>query len=261
MKTFPQLPATMLPSAERVMDFDVITPNAVAWELFDAGMNHEPRTQVTDAIVRYLMASQTAEGGWPAPENRRPPMTSGRFQTAALAIYAMKNYSPETEKLICEKAIAGSVAWLEKAKPVTNQDHAFRLLGLAWGHAPVAVIRQEAKSLAALQRADGGWSQLPTMASDAYATGEAVFALGSAGRMTASDPVFRKGVDYLLRTQASDGSWHVKSRSIWLQPYLNSGFPYGQDQFISTAGTAWATLALTLAADRRTNHDDNQPQR
>ena len=56
-------------------------------------------------------------------------------------------------------------------------------------------------------------------------------------------------MDYLLRTQASDGSWHVRSRAIWLQPYFDSGFPYGQDQFISTAGTAWATLALTLAAE------------
>ncbi|HEX3229221.1 MAG TPA: prenyltransferase/squalene oxidase repeat-containing protein, partial [Pyrinomonadaceae bacterium] len=141
------------------------------------------------------------------------------------------------------------VAWLEKAAPVTNQDHAFRLLGLGWGGAPASAIREEAKSLAALQRADGGWSQLPAMASDAYATGEALFALGSVGRMAVSDPVFRKGVDYLMSTQAGDGSWHVKSRSIWLQPYLESGFPYGQDQFISTAGTAWATLALTLAGE------------
>jgi ankyrin repeat protein/mono/diheme cytochrome c family protein len=249
MRTFPQLPATMTPPAEQVMDFNVVSPNSVAWELFDAGMNHEPRTQVTDAIVRYILASQTAEGSWHTPENRRPPMTSGKFQTAALAIYAMKNYAPETEKLNCEKAIASSVAWLEKAKPVTNQDHAFRLLGLAWGDAAAAVIRQEARSLAALQRADGGWSQLPAMVSDAYATGEAVFALGFAGRMTVGNPVFRKGVDYLLRTQAIDGSWHVRSRAIWLQPYLDSGFPYGQDQFISTAGTAWATLALTLAAE------------
>jgi hypothetical protein len=88
-----------------------------------------------------------------------------------------------------------------------------------------------------------------TRASDAYATGEAVFALGSAGRLTVRDPVFRKGVDYLLRTQTSDGSWHVRSCAIWLQPYFESGFPYGQDQFISTAGTAWASLALTLAAE------------
>ena len=66
--------------------------------------------------------------------------------------------------------------------------------------------------------------------------------------MPASDPVYRKGIDYLLRTQAADGTWHVKSRSIWLQPYFESGFPYGQDQFISTAGTAWASMALAAAA-------------
>jgi hypothetical protein len=238
----------MTPPAEQIMDFNVVSPN-IAWELFDAGMNHEPRTQVTDAIVRYLMALQTADGGWRNPESRRPPMNSGRFQTTALAIYAMKNYAPQAEKLNGDKAVARAVAWLEKATPVTNQDHAFRLLGLAWGGASASVIRSEAKSLAALQRADGGWSQLPTLASDAYATGEAVFALGYAGRMAPGDPVFRKGVDFLLRTQANDGSWHVKSRSIWLQPYFESGFPYGQDQFISTAGTAWATLALTLAAE------------
>jgi ankyrin repeat protein/mono/diheme cytochrome c family protein len=248
MKSFPKLPATMTPPAEQIMDFNVVSPN-IAWELFDAGMNHEPRTQVTDAIVRYLMALQTADGGWRNPEGRRPPMNSGRFQTTALAIYAMKNFAPEAEKLSCEKAIARAVAWLEKAAPVTNQDRAFRLLGLAWGVGSAAVIRQEAKALAALQRADGGWSQLPAMTSDAYATGEALYALGYAGRMAPGDPAFHKGVDYLLSTQSSDGSWRVKSRAIWFQPYFESGFPYGQDQFISTAGTAWATLALTLAAE------------
>jgi ankyrin repeat protein/mono/diheme cytochrome c family protein len=253
VKTFPQLPAAMTPPAEQLMDFVIVSPNSVAWELFDAGMNHEPRTQVTDAIVRYLMASQTAEGGWPAPEGRRPPMNSGRFQVAALAIYAMKNYAPEAEKRNCENAIASAVGWLEKSRPVTNQDHAFRLLGLAWGGGSSSVIAQEARALAALQRKDGGWSQLPAMGSDAYATGEALFALGAAGRMKVSDPVFQKGVDYLLTTQAGDGSWQVKSRSIWLQPYLDSGFPYGRDQFISTAGTAWATLALTLTAEPATS--------
>jgi hypothetical protein len=248
-KAFPQLPAAMLRPAEQVMDFNVVGPNSVAWELFDAGMNHEPRTQMTDAIVRYLVASQNAEGYWHSPESRRPPMTSGAFQTAALAVYAMTKYAPEAEKRNCEEAVARAVVWLEKARPVTNQDHAFRLLGLAWGGAPAPSVREEARALAALQRADGGWSQLPAMASDAYATGEALFALGYAGRMTASDPVFRKGVARLLSTQASDGSWHVNTRAIWFQPYLDTGFPYGRDQFISTAGTAWATLALTLAAE------------
>lgn len=249
VKAFPQLPAAMMPPAEQVMDFNVVSPNSVAWELFDAGMNHEPADYVTDAIVRYILASQTAEGYWHNPESRRPPMNSGKFQTAALAIYAMKNYAPEVEKLSCERGIADAVAWLEKATPVRNQDHAFRLLGLVWGGGSASVIRQERKLLSAMQRADGGWSQLPAMASDSYATGEALFALGFAGRMSGSDPVFRKGVEYLMSTQATDGSWRVRSRAIWFQPYFDSGFPYGQDQFISSAGTAWAALALTLATE------------
>jgi hypothetical protein len=31
-----------------------------------------------------------------------------------------------------------------------------------------------------------------------------------------------------------------------IQPYFESGFPYGHDQWISQAGTAWAAMALTV---------------
>lgn len=37
MKSFPKLPATMTPPAEQIMDFNAISPNSVAWELFDQG--------------------------------------------------------------------------------------------------------------------------------------------------------------------------------------------------------------------------------
>jgi N-acyl-D-amino-acid deacylase len=53
---------------------------------------------------------------------------------------------------------------------------------------------------------------------------------------------------YLLNTQAEDGSWRVKRRAVPLQQHFESGFPYGRDQFISAAGTAWSTIALALAA-------------
>ena len=81
------------------------------------------------------------------------------------------------------------------------------------------------------------------MESDAYATGQALYAL-NVGRQMAVQSRLQKGIDYLLRTQAADGTWHVESRSIWLQPYFESGFPYGHDQFISAAGTGWAVMAL-----------------
>jgi len=53
-------------------------------------------------------------------------------------------------------------------------------------------------------------------------------------------------VRYLLTTQLDDGSWHVRSRAPKFQPYFESGFPHGQDQWISSAATAWASMALSL---------------
>ena len=87
------------------------------------------------------------------------------------------------------------------------------------------------------------------MGVDAYATGQALYALQAAGKMPVSAPVYKKGVDFLLNSQAADGSWHVKSRSIWIQPYFEGGFPYDHDQWISAAGTAWASMALSLTAE------------
>ncbi|HET9402192.1 MAG TPA: hypothetical protein VFO34_14705, partial [Candidatus Acidoferrales bacterium] len=46
----------------------------------------------------------------------------------------------------------------------------------------------------------------------------------------------------------ADGSWFVRSRAIPLQPYFESGFPHAHDQFVSAAGTNWATRALAMAA-------------
>jgi hypothetical protein len=247
----PQLPASMLPSPERIVDLNVVSVNSISWELFDFGLNNQPKNAFTDAIVRYVKGMQLPEGNWSSAEGRRPPMNAGDFQTAALAIFALKHYSPEVEKASTASAIARAVKWLESAKPTGTQDRAFHLLGLAWGNGSSVVMKNSARSLAALQRADGGWSQMPTMQTDAYATGQVLYALNAGARMPVTDAVYRKGVDYLMRSQAADGSWHVETRSIWLQPYFESGFPYARDQFISTAGTAWAAMALAPAADSK----------
>jgi hypothetical protein len=42
----------------------------------------------------------------------------------------------------------------------------------------------------------------------------------------------------------------VRSRTWPFQPYFDSSFPHGKDQWISAAGTAWATLALLNTLDR-----------
>ena len=247
----PQLPQSMHAlNPERIMDLAVVATISPGWEMFDFGMNRVPRDEYTDAAVRFLKSMQTAEGNWNVAESRRPPMAAGLYQTAAMSIYTLKTYGPPAEKADTDRALARAAAWLESSKPETTQDRAFHLLGLAWSNANRAKIRSAAKALAATQLPDGGWSQLPTIGPDAYATGQALYALSAGGQMAATDPVYVKGVNYLLNTQAADGSWHVKSRSIWLQPYFDSGFPYAQDQWISAAGTAWATMALSMAVTR-----------
>lgn len=74
-----------------------------------------------------------------------------------------------------------------------------------------------------------------------------MWALHESG-MAPSDPVYRRGGDYLLRTQQQDGVWHVVTPAFSFQPYFESGFPYGHDQWISQAGTAMASIARTFAA-------------
>ena len=93
-REIPQLPHSMMPPAERLMDLNIVTVASMAWELFDFGMNGVPKNAYTDAAVRVIKAMQTPQGNWSANESRRPPMTAGEFQAAALAIYAIKHYTP-----------------------------------------------------------------------------------------------------------------------------------------------------------------------
>jgi len=109
-------------------------------------------------------------------------------------------------------------------------------------------MRSFTEALMKEQQSDGGWTQLPGLRCDAWATGSALVALQRAGVAT-TDPVYQRGVDFLLRTQFDDGSWWVRSRSWPFQPHFNSKFPHGKDQWISAGGTAWATIALLLTLE------------
>lgn len=249
--TFAELPDEMIErSADRTMDMAVIGVNSVAYEIFGHIGKRRPADEYTDALVHYLKAMQTPEGKWETTGSR-PPLTSDHFQTTAMVAYALREYSPAPEKADTAARLARAAAWFEAASPVTTQERAFHLLGLRWSGGSAATIERAARELSRTQRADGGWAQLPTMGSDAYATGEALYALAVAAKMSPKNPVYAKGIRYLLGTQAADGSWHVKTRSLPFQPYFDSGFPYGHDQWISTAGTSYAIMALALAAEER----------
>jgi hypothetical protein len=205
-----------------------------------------PADAITDAFARFVRLQQSADGRWTAFAHR-PPIESGDIKETASALHVLQLYAPPGDKSAADEAVRRAAAWLVHAQPDNLQERAYQLLGLGWSRAGAAAIRNAGRALVAQQRADGGWSQLPTLDSDAYATGEALVALIESGALPSSEPAYAHGVRYLLNTQLADGSWFVSTRAIAIQPYFDAGFPHEGDQFISAAATNWAAQALTYA--------------
>ena len=230
----------MRPAMDNLTDQIPDIPISVSYLLLGLHAEGYAPDDLTTAAAKLLVAKQRPDGGFtsfPA----RPPMESSDITAAALALRAISLYGAPDEP-----AIDKARRWLLAAQPRTSEELSMRLLGLAWSKADAAALEQAAQALLATQRPDGGWAQLPALDSDAYATGQALYALYVAGQRSSADASFRRGTAYLLRTQLPDGSWHVRTRAFAFQPLKDSGFPHGRDQWISASGTAWAAMALSL---------------
>jgi len=214
-----------------------------------AAENYEPDA-TTDAMARFLLRQQAPNGQLRILAHR-PPIESSDIQVTAASMRAMQVYAPKSDSARYQQAIARAAAWLKTAQPAFTEERVFQLLGFGWSRADRTTVQNAARALVAEQRPDGGWSQLPSLPSDAYATGQALVALRESGAIAVTDPAYQRGVRFLLTTQLADGSWYVRSRAIPLQPHFESGFPHGKDQFISAAATNWAATALALAVPRR----------
>lgn len=203
------------------------------WTLAEGGWKAD---ETTSAVAHYLGVRDQDKGHWLNVSNR-PPTEASPFTTTFVALAGLQTYGG---KAAAEQRSGKALAWLREAKPKDTEERVFRLRALAYLGADV---KAAARELLDARRADGGWAQLPGMESDAYATASALAALAQAGGV----PVDAKGVDWLVSAQKPDGSWHVKTRSKPFQPYFESGFPHGKDQFISIHASCWAVVALALA--------------
>jgi hypothetical protein len=223
--------------------------DTASYVLLGMAANGQTANATTDAVVHYLAGQQTKVGNWEITIRSRPPIEASHFNATALSLRALQLYAPQGRSASVKQQIAEARQWLTKATPQTNEDRAFQLFGLHWSGADQATKQKAAAQLLALQRSDGGWAQLPTMTSDAFATGQALVALHRAGGLPSNDAAYQRGVQYLLKTWKPDGTWHVQSRSFPFQKQFESGFPYGKDQWISAAATSWAVMALALTIE------------
>jgi N-acyl-D-amino-acid deacylase len=216
------------------------TAGSALWALKLGGRNADA---TTEAVVEYLLVHQKELDFW-KPQTVRPPAEESAFSTTFVVIEGMTRFGTAAQGARIDRRAARVRRWLLETPARTTEDRVFKLMSLSATGADGEAIRRAREDLLHTQREDGGWAQLGDMSSDAYATGTALVALQRAAGAGAGDPACQRGLQWLLKEQLPDGSWHVVTRSKPVQKHFESGYPHGKDQFISITAACWATTAL-----------------
>ena len=207
----------------------------------------EPGSALTDMMVHYIAETQDISGAW-HEQFSRPPLQESSITRTMLAMEALKTYGWPARRAEFDERIMRARAWLLTARTWTTLDEADRVMALWLAGAEQTELKKAGQNLLRQQRADGGWAQTQYLDADAFGTASVLYSLHKAGLLLVSDAAYRRGTQFLLDAQFSDGSWYVRSRAVKLQPYFQSGFPFDHDQWISNSATAYAVMALAPVA-------------
>jgi ankyrin repeat protein len=223
-----------------------------AYRMVAANAAGVKRNLGTAIYARLLISRQNAQGDWDG-FHQRPPSSYSRVTMAALGLRAVQVYHHASQKAQADAAVARARKFLESRTPRDTEERSYQLLGLRWAGAPRATLQNLARDLKATQRPDGGWNSINGRESDAYSTAQALVALHDGGGVAIIDASYQRGIQFLLKTQATDGTWHVMSRlrppAPLSPPYFDAGYPNGHDQFLSMQGASWAVMALSYALE------------
>ncbi len=185
-----------------------------AWARYDAWVGNNE----TAELLRYAneLLTVQAKDGAINDDDRRLPVTGGTLETTFQAAQTWRQAYARTadEKWLspmrhAEAFLAKRSASFGGGKNVYIQDINFSLLGLLAS----GVTRNEAsahsliKLLLDRQNGDGGWA-LDGQKSDAFATGQTVYALKLAGYSDGDTQVAR-GIRFLVSTQDQSGAWRT----------------------------------------------------
>src|ERR1043166_1270924 len=205
--------------------------------------NGHPLDRVTATMTHWILARQMPTGRWLGHGLNRPPSEYSSISHTAIAAGGLVSYPlPGRQREIAD-SLRRAQQWLLAAETKSAEERAMRLMGLVWTKAARPRVADAIKQVRDQQEQNGGWSQFGRTDPDAYATGLSLYALHVAG-LPPTVAAYRKGIAFLLRTQHQDGPWLVRTHSYPVQRYFESGFPFGRHQWISAAGTSWASLAV-----------------
>lgn len=182
-----------------------------------------------DDFRRLLLKNQQADGSWKAggqlPLGKRPAREIHEV-TTQWTLLALKQPGGDPPP---DEVVRRAESFLASAAPGKSTEwHALRLL-LQPEHAA------HRETLLKFQHEDGSWGWLVDAPGDAFGTGLALFALARAG-MTADDATRKRAVEFLRRTQQTDGSWAVPSTRAKDDNKISKTATYW--------GTCWAVIGL-----------------
>jgi hypothetical protein len=209
----------------------------------------DAQRQTLQLIAEEIVRKQQADGSWEFFATlRRPPINESQTTDVAWAVLALRELTGADAPKAQREALAKAVAWLDgPGRSDAHQDKVLKVILGARAGRPRKALQPMVDDLLALQRADGGWSQaVPEPRSDAFATGQTLYALAAAG-LTADRAEVRRGIDFLVATQGPDWTWPMTSRS------TPDGSPGSAKLLtpITCAASSWATLGLAAVVPKK----------
>jgi len=194
-------------------------------------------------LERHWSAAQMDDGSFAGRPGRPPvfntPQILTLFVAAALDDHRARSAADSAS---LERIRHGAAEFLRgRSSDTTHQGAGLRLLAAiprAAGRSELPASEPLLVRLRSLQRDDGGWSQAPDRPSDAFATGQSLYVLFRAG-VSSTDPAVLRAFDYLVKSQAADGTWPMTSR-----PDPETGRPADDLNPITYAATAWAVIGM-----------------
>ena len=183
-----------------------------------------------------LLVRQDTGGSIPL-DSSRPPIEQGDFMTTANSLVAMRWTAMHSKDAKYRQAAERALGWIESHEPETTQDSVFKVIALMHFGSPEQkrIAWSTVESLAGQQQPDGGWKETPQMdGSNAFATGQALYAFKQAG-VSVQGEMFRRGVDYLLKTQIDEPT---DANASWKAVHTQS------ENKTSFAPTMWAVIGL-----------------
>jgi hypothetical protein len=209
--------------------------------------NDEFRKSAPTVLARWQEANGSFKAAGQLPRQNRSPAEADEVATAWVLL-GLATLDPNDPAV--KKVRDAALAYFKKSKPgKTHERHLLQMLiehrfGDSKKAAPLL------KDVIARQNSDGGWASIPGAASDAFATGQTLFAL----TVVASEEraAIARGQKYLLQAQHKDGHWVVPPKAI-TDPKSNDVRVQRLVPIYDYWGTAWATIGLarSVATPRR----------